>query len=115
MNFVDRPDLTMSRAMVPKSSDIVQLQIRLRTRVLLPRIVQVQRILRGNVIEEVAAVLVRLYRPRRRSWSDGRGHAGGRSRLDTNRDQGNQPRIGCPCRAVRKRGTLRQRRNVARQ
>ena len=112
MNFVDRPDLTMSRAMVPKSSDIVQLQIRLRTRVLLPRIVQVQRILGGNVIEEVAAVLVRLYRPRRRSRCNSIRRSG---RLYSNRDQRDQLRIGRSRRTVSECYPLRLRRHIARQ
>src|ERR1700733_2694485 len=102
MSFVNCPNLTMRRAMISKSGNRVALQVWLGARVLLPRIVQVQCILGGNVIEEVAAVLVRLYGPRRRSSSHGGGNTSSRSRLNPNRDQRNQPCIGRSGRAIGK-------------
>ena len=47
MNIIDGPDLPVSCAMVAESSDRIALQVRLRARVLLPCIVQMQRILGG--------------------------------------------------------------------
>ncbi len=70
MDFVDRPNLPVRRAMVAEARNRVALQVWLRARILLPRIVKVKAVSVRNFMRQIAAELVRLDRPRRGSGKD---------------------------------------------